>query len=75
MPDLGQEIEVKIVDDKLMVTIPGAPPELEITLAPEGGRQFRMKGGPVDGELAIFELDEVGSVTGVKAGNYYFERG
>jgi CubicO group peptidase (beta-lactamase class C family) len=71
---LAQEIEIKLADDKLTLNTPDGDPETRAILKPEGEHQFRMQGGPVDGELARFELDDAGQVTGVKLGNYVLER-
>ena len=41
---------------------------------PEGEHTFRMRGGPVNGELATFALDDAGTVTELKAGSFTFQR-
>lgn len=33
-----------------------------------------MKGGMTNGELAVFQMDGAGAVTGLKAGSYVLER-
>jgi hypothetical protein len=71
---LAQEIEVKLADDKLTLNVPDGGPETRAILKQEGEHVFRMQGGPVDGELARFELDDAGQVIGVRLGNYVLER-
>jgi hypothetical protein len=39
---------------------------------PKEGYSFRMKGGPLSGELARFELDPTGHATSIDCGGYIF---
>jgi len=70
---LGQRIEIKLVKNRLIVTSPDSP-GLLIRLSWEKERTFRMKGGPFDGELLIFHVDETGKVFKACLGNYCFEK-
>jgi CubicO group peptidase (beta-lactamase class C family) len=74
IPDLGQEFEIKLADEKLVLHVPAVGTEPVAVLLPEGEHQFRMKGGPLDGELARFELDDASQVKGVRLGNHWVER-
>ena len=73
LPGLG-ELDVKIVEGRLVAVIPEAPPGSDITFIPEGEDTFRMKGGPAHGERAIFGRDAAGAVTQLKAGSFILQR-
>ena len=45
-----------------------------VTLVPETEDKFRMLGGPLDGELAIFECDVNGSAAALRIGGISLER-
>jgi CubicO group peptidase (beta-lactamase class C family) len=62
--------DVRIVNDALTFGGFGAPPNTYVTLIPHDEGRFLMKGGSSDGELAIFETDEAGNVTGLMLGAY-----
>ncbi len=71
--ELGQQIEIKIKDNDLIVTSPNDP-NLIVYLAPEKEHVFRMKEGPFSGELLKFQVDESGKVIEAWLGNYCFVR-
>ena len=74
---LGEEVEVKVVDERLVIAaddIPAGAIDVTSILRPEGGHAFRTRGGPVPGELAVFELDDAGNVARLRMGPFVFER-
>jgi hypothetical protein len=73
MPGLA-EIEIKIIDGKMVVVRPGASTEIIARLTPEGEHKFRINGGHLTGELAIFELNETDNVTYMKLGSFTLQR-
>lgn len=70
-------LEVQLRDSKLIGVFPKAP-GTETTFSFEyqtpGKTAFRMKGGSVNGELAVFELDQDGEISLVRLGSYVYER-
>ena len=68
------EVDVQIVGGKLVAVEPKAPVGAEATLTPAGAHSFRASGGAVTGELAAFELNEAGQVTGLRYGAYPLDR-
>jgi hypothetical protein len=67
------DIEIKQLDGRLILTDPLAPPGLQTILIPTGTERFIMSGGDEDGEFAMFETAENGSVKAVNTGGYRFE--
>jgi RNA polymerase sigma-70 factor, ECF subfamily len=74
-PKVG-ELEIKLAGTRLSGSSPQLPPGTVITLVPNGSREhaFRMEGGPQSGEVAVFETDAKGAVTGVTVGTYRLRR-
>jgi len=68
------DIEVHIIDGKLTLVTVGYPPSSWSTLEPEGATGFRVKGGDDNGELAVFETDHDGNVTGLRIGGFPYPR-
>ena len=68
------EIEAHIIDGKLTLVAVGYPPSSWSTLEPEGANGFRVKGGDDNGELAVFETDNDGNVTGLRIGGFPYAR-
>lgn len=62
--------DIRIFNDALTFGSFGAPPNTYVTLIPHDENRFIMKGGSSDGELAIFETDDAGNVTGLMLGAY-----
>jgi CubicO group peptidase (beta-lactamase class C family) len=62
--------DVRILNDALIFGGFGALPNTYVTLIPHDEHRFVMKGGSSDGELASFETDEAGNVTGLMLGAY-----
>ena len=67
------DADVMVLDGELTMIAPDAanPWESRVRLIPQGPRVFKMKGGPADGELLTFEVDESGKAWKLTAGNYY----
>jgi CubicO group peptidase (beta-lactamase class C family) len=68
------EVEVMLVDAKLMVRSVNQPLTSAIVLKPKAEHVFTMEGGSSKGEPAVFEVDEEGNVTKVRMGGYPFLR-
>lgn len=68
------DLEVHIIDGKLTLVTVGYPPSSWSTLEPEGATGFRVKGGDDNGELAVFETDHDGKVTGLRIGGFPYPR-
>lgn len=62
-----------VLDGELTMIVPDAanPWESRVRLTPIAPRTFRMVGGSNDGELLIFDVDDVGRATKLTAGSYY----
>lgn len=71
--ELGQQIEIKIKDNNLIVISPNDP-HLVVYLVSEKEHVFRMKEGPFSGELLKFRVDESGKVIEAWLGNYCFAK-
>ncbi|ODS35230.1 MAG: hypothetical protein A7315_01905 [Candidatus Altiarchaeales archaeon WOR_SM1_79] len=71
--EMGRSFEIKIDHDRLVMTSPDAP-DMMVTLEPEGDHTFRMKGGPADGAVLIFQVNENGEVFKACIGSSCFER-
>jgi hypothetical protein len=71
--EMGRTFEIRIVDDDLIMTSADMP-DLKIRLIPAVKHGFRMKGGPVDGEVLIFQFDEEGKVEKANLGAFHFVR-
>ena len=67
------DAEIMVVAGELTMVVPDAsnPWESRVRLTPAGLHTFRMTGGPANGELVKFELDQDGNVTRLTAGSYY----
>lgn len=68
------DLEVHTIDGKLTLVSVGYPPSTWSTLEPVGGTEFRVRGGNDDGETAIFERDENGSIICLIIGSFPFHR-
>lgn len=70
-------MEVQLRDGKLVGVFPKVP-GMETTFSfeyqTEGKTAFRMKGGSVNGELAIFEFDPAGEIKLARLGSYVYEK-
>ena len=67
---------VDILNDgeRLKVEFPGMPSEYAILLIPEGANRFRIKGGPVHGDVAEALLGSDDRIVGMRAGPYMLDR-
>ncbi len=66
------EVEVMLVDAKLMVRAVNQPLTSAIVLSPKAEHVFTMEGGSSKGEAAVFELDEEGNIAKLRMGGYPF---
>lgn len=67
------DIEIMPLDGRLILTDPLAPPGFQTVLIPMGTDRFIMSGGDEDGEFAIFEIADDGSIKAVNTAGYRFE--
>lgn len=58
----------------IAMTMPNMPPGFVFKMTPESEHKFRLHGGPVDGMLTEFTLDDDGNVIGSTAGPYVLTR-
>ena len=68
------EMEVCFVDGKLRALETGSPPSTWSILEPEGDHRFRIKGGEMNEELAIFYEDEKGKIVRLNYGGFMNDR-
>lgn len=68
------DVEIRLVQNRLVLSSPDAPPGAGVPLVPEGPHRFRMKGGFVSGESLVFERDAAGNVTRALVGPYPYDR-
>lgn len=68
------EMEVCFVDGKLRVLETGSPPSTWSNLEPESEHRFRIKGGEMNEELAVFDVDATGKATRLNLGGYINDR-
>ena len=71
--EMGRTFEIRIVKDELIMTSADMP-DLKIQLIPAVKHGFRMKGGPMDGQVLTFEFDIQGNVEKAMLGNFSFVR-
>lgn len=71
--EMGRKIEIKLIEDKLILTAPNAP-EFQVNLIPEGEHSFRAEEGPAAGELLVFTVDEAGKAMKVDFMSFSFHR-
>jgi hypothetical protein len=71
--EMGRKIEIKILDDGLILTSPDAP-DFIVNLIPEGEHKFKAESGPTAGELIVFAVDESGKTTKVGFMSLTFQR-
>lgn len=67
------DIEIKLLDGRLLLTDPLAPPGLETVLIPLGPQKFMMSGGDEDGEFALFEASDDGTIKSINTAGYRFD--
>jgi CubicO group peptidase (beta-lactamase class C family) len=67
------DIAILQLDGRLILTDPLAPPGLQTVLIPIAPDRFIMSGGDEDGEPALFETNDDGSVRAVNTAGYRFE--
>ncbi len=67
------ELDIMEMDRRLIARV-NAPFRADVPLTPEIGHQFRMDGGPSDGELAVFHVDEWERAQEVVVGGFVCER-
>lgn len=71
--EMGRTFEIRMMEDTLIMTSADMP-DLKIQLIPAVKHGFRMKGGPMDGQVLIFEVYVQGSVGKATLGNFSFIR-
>ncbi len=65
-------LDIRVVDNALVAVAANGG---RVVFRPEGGRAFRMEGGPLAGQIAVFAPpDHTGVVPWVQLGSYVFER-
>jgi hypothetical protein len=67
---MGMALDVQEKNGKLVAAVPYVPEGFEIVLEPIEGESFRMHGGPLDGEAAVFVRNDDGEVTAMRAGGF-----
>jgi D-alanyl-D-alanine carboxypeptidase len=67
------DAKIMVLDGELTMIVPDAPNpwESRVRLTPVGPHTFKMTGGPADGELLKFEVDQSGRAWKLTAGSYY----
>ena len=70
----GQYLVIKISEGKLYLTSKEDDPAARSLLIPEKEHVFRMQGGNVSGELAVFQFDEEGRIIHLMIGGYQLDR-
>ncbi len=71
--EMGRKIEIKILEDRLILTSPDAP-DFIVNLILKGERRFKAESGPTSGELIVFTVDESGKTTKVDFISFAFHR-
>lgn len=71
---MGMLIEIQQQGDSLLATMPGVPAGYDIDLEPVEAHQFRMHGGPLEGEIATFALNDTHEVAALHAGGFELGR-
>ena len=71
---LERLVDILCNGEQLKVEFPGMPSEYAILLIPEGENRFRIKGGPIHGDVAEVLLDTNNRVVGLRAGPYLLDR-
>ena len=71
---LTGHIRIEIIDDKLMLTAPGADPKTQVRLLPHDGDRFLISGGPHSHDYLTFEVDASGRSTGLMYSAYPMQR-
>ncbi|MBI3973419.1 MAG: sigma-70 family RNA polymerase sigma factor [Chloroflexi bacterium] len=72
-PEIG-EVEIGLIGGQLIGTSPQLPAGITMGFTPEGEHAFRVAGGPENGQLAVFEMDEAGKPTAVRIDRYRLTR-
>jgi CubicO group peptidase (beta-lactamase class C family) len=73
----GDDIVILVLAGELTLMTPAAenPWDSRVTLAPAGPNRFRMRGGAIDGEPLVFDVDSSGRSTRVSVpGSYWLRR-
>ena len=67
---MGVALDVKEIMGRFVAAVPHVPEGYEIVLEPIKDDSFRMRGGPLDGEIATFIRNEEGDVISTQAGGF-----
>ncbi len=70
----GQEIEAHLIDGQLLLRVVGTRLADVVRLEPQDGHTFAIRGGASDGDDAVFEPDESGSIAKLWLGGYPYRR-
>ncbi|MBM3501005.1 MAG: beta-lactamase family protein, partial [Armatimonadetes bacterium] len=70
----SQELEVHLIDGQLLVRVVGTRLADAVPLEPRVEHVFGLRGGASDGDEALFEFDDSGSVTKLWLGGYPYRR-
>jgi hypothetical protein len=71
--EMGRTFEIRTERDELIMTSADMQ-DLKIQLIPAERHGFRMKGGPMEGQILIFEFNTEGKVERATLGNFSFVR-
>jgi hypothetical protein len=71
--EMGRTFEIRMENDKLVMTSADMP-DLKIILIPAMKNGFRMRGGPMEGQMLIFEVNAEGRVWNANLGALSFIR-
>lgn len=71
---LGSQIKIAVMDGQLRIHDPRLVNQPDVTLIYHDAHRFRMDGGTVSQELAVFEVDSAGNVLRVSLGPYPYDR-
>jgi hypothetical protein len=71
--EMGKAFEIRVVGDALIMTSADMP-DLRIQLIPAVKHGFRMKGGPMHGQVLTFEFNTAGKVVKASLGAFSFIR-
>ncbi|MCA9929099.1 MAG: hypothetical protein KC419_11495 [Anaerolineales bacterium] len=65
-------VHVRVLGDRLTVAFPGVPPGFEVILLPqEALHRFTMQGGPTNGAVCTFVINEAGEAVKLSVGEDY----
>jgi len=67
---MGMAFDVREKNGQLVAAVPDVPEGFEILLEPVEGENFRMHGGPLDGEITTFVRNDTGEVISTRAGGF-----